>query len=98
MKDTCNQFRDGCRHVVPNCDKDIVQIGDGRWGYRPASCGRDCICGFYPVYDSPIKFEIQGYECLEKTPHPGVGTSTSSRLYLPPGWAGKRVVVVRQDP
>ncbi len=46
---------------------------------------------------SPDRYEIEGYEVLERTPRHYSGQS-SSTLYLPKEWGNKRVKVVRLDP
>lgn len=42
------------------------------------------------------KYEIKGYEALEKTVRPG--NQCSARINLPLAWQGLRVKVVRIDP
>ena len=46
---------------------------------------------------SPDRYEIEGYEVLERVPRAYSGQS-SATLYLPLEWANKRVKVVRLDP
>jgi len=46
--------------------------------------------------DAPDRYEIEGYEALERVPRAYSGQS-SATLYLPLGWANKRVKVVRLD-
>lgn len=47
--------------------------------------------------EPPHVFQVAGYEMVEKTARPGVGTSTSARLTLPKDWAGCRVAIVRLE-
>jgi len=46
---------------------------------------------------TPDRYEIDGYEVLERVPRAYSGQS-SATLYLPLEWANKRVKVVRLDP
>ena len=46
---------------------------------------------------TPDRYEIEGYEVLERVPRHYSGQS-SATLYLPLEWANKRVKVVRLDP
>jgi len=41
------------------------------------------------------KFEIHGYEMLEKTASNDARSSSS--VYIPKNWAGKKIVVVRLE-
>ena len=41
-----------------------------------------------------IKVEIYGYEAIEKT---ATKAGTTARVYLPIGWAGKKIKVVRLE-
>lgn len=41
------------------------------------------------------KFEIQGYELLEKIADES--PTSSARIYVPKKWAGKKVAVVRLE-
>ena len=43
------------------------------------------------------RYEIEGYEVLERIPR-HYSTQSSATLYLPLEWANKRVKVVRLDP
>lgn len=43
----------------------------------------------------PTKFEIHGYEMIEKTA--SVDARSSSSVYVPKNWAGKKLVVVRLE-
>jgi hypothetical protein len=45
----------------------------------------------------PDRYEIEGYEALERVPRHYSGQS-SATLYLPKEWGNKRVKVVRIDP
>lgn len=42
------------------------------------------------------EFHVKGYEQVEKFVTPG--SKTSSRVYVPKGWEGKRVLVIRLNP
>jgi len=44
---------------------------------------------------APHSFAIRGYQAIEKTVTPG--SQSSSRVYVPKGWEGKRVMVVLLD-
>lgn len=44
----------------------------------------------------PDEYHIAGYEIVEKVAKAGGGTST--RIFLPRSWEGKRVKIVRIDP
>lgn len=44
----------------------------------------------------PHTFMINGYQAIEKTVTPG--SKTSSRVYVPRAWEGRRVLVVLLDP
>ena len=44
----------------------------------------------------PDRYEIEGYEVIERTVRPG--NQCSARLNLPLSWQGLRVKVVRIDP
>jgi len=46
---------------------------------------------------SPDRYEIEGYEILERVPR-AYSRQSSATLYLPLEWANKRVKVVRLDP
>ena len=46
---------------------------------------------------SPDRYEIEGYEVLERVPR-AYSRQSSATLYLPLEWANKRVKVVRLDP
>lgn len=46
---------------------------------------------------SPDRYEIEGYEILERVPR-AYSRQSSATLYLPLEWANKRVKVVRIDP
>ena len=50
-----------------------------------------------PIGCTPDRYEIEGYEVLERVPRAYSGQS-SATLYLPLEWANKRVKVVRLDP
>ena len=41
-----------------------------------------------------MKVEIYGYEAIEKT---AVKAGTTARVYLPVGWAGKKIKIVRLE-
>lgn len=45
----------------------------------------------------PDRYEIEGYEVLERVPR-AYSRQSSATLYLPLEWANKRVKVVRLDP
>jgi len=47
--------------------------------------------------DTPDRYEIEGYEVLERVPR-RYSRQSSATLYLPLEWANKRVKVVRLDP
>ena len=47
--------------------------------------------------DTPDRYEIEGYEVLERTPR-AYSRQSSATLYLPLEWANKRVKIVRLDP
>ena len=49
------------------------------------------------VAPAPDRYEIEGYEVLERTPR-AYSRQSSATLYLPLEWANKRVKVVRLDP
>ena len=49
------------------------------------------------VAPAPDRYEIEGYEALERVPRHYSGQS-SATLYLPKEWGNKRVKVVRLDP
>ncbi|MDI6720458.1 MAG: DUF2080 family transposase-associated protein [Methanomicrobiales archaeon] len=44
---------------------------------------------------SPSKYEVAGYEMIEKTV---AARGNSGGVYVPPSWVGKRVAVIRRDP
>ncbi|MFA5407767.1 MAG: DUF2080 family transposase-associated protein [Bacilli bacterium] len=44
----------------------------------------------------PDKYEITGYEIVEKVVRPG--NASSGRLNMPLAWVGKKVKVIRVDP
>ena len=44
----------------------------------------------------PQDFSLKGYDRIEKLVTPG--SKTSSRVYVPKSWQGKRVAVIRLDP
>jgi hypothetical protein len=44
---------------------------------------------------APDRYEIEGYEVLEKTAR---ATGTTARVLVPRSWAGKRVKIVRGEP
>ncbi len=46
--------------------------------------------------DAPDRYEIEGYEILERVPR-AYSRQSSATLYLPLEWANKRVKVVRLD-
>jgi putative transposon-encoded protein len=46
--------------------------------------------------DRADRYEINGYEVIEKVVRPG--NESSGRLNMPLSWVGKRVKVVRIDP
>lgn len=48
------------------------------------------------VRNDPHSFTIKGYQAIEKTVTPG--SQTSSRVYVPKGWEGKRVMIVLLEP
>ena len=50
-----------------------------------------------PLGCTPDRYEIEGYEALERVPRHYSGQS-SATLYLPKEWGNKRVKVVRIDP
>ena len=50
-----------------------------------------------PIGCTPDRYEVEGYEVLERVPRHYSGQS-SATLYLPLEWANKRVKVVRLDP
>ncbi|HUS50869.1 MAG TPA: DUF2080 family transposase-associated protein [Candidatus Paceibacterota bacterium] len=43
----------------------------------------------------PTKFEIQGFEMLEKIASNDARSSSS--VYVPKSWAGKKVIIVRVE-
>ena len=49
------------------------------------------------VAPAPDRYEIEGYEVLERVPR-AYSRQSSATLYLPLEWANKRVKVVRLDP
>lgn len=49
-----------------------------------------------PRNAQPHSFCISGYQAIEKTATPG--SKTSSRVYVPRAWEGRRVMVVLLDP
>lgn len=59
-KRICNQFKNGCSIIYPGCDTVFVRITDDKFGYRPISCTKDCICGFFPVYDRDTWYHLWG--------------------------------------
>ena len=50
-----------------------------------------------PIGCTPDRYEIEGYEVLERVPR-AYSRQSSATLYLPLEWANKRVKVVRLDP
>ena len=50
-----------------------------------------------PLGCAPDRYEIEGYEVLERVPR-AYSRQSSATLYLPLEWANKRVKVVRLDP
>lgn len=50
-----------------------------------------------PLGCTPDRYEIEGYEVLERVPR-AYSRQSSATLYLPLEWANKRVKVVRLDP
>jgi hypothetical protein len=49
-----------------------------------------------PLGCTPDRYEIEGYEVLERVPR-AYSRQSSATLYLPLEWANKRVKVVRLD-
>ena len=47
------------------------------------------------VIPAPDRYEIEGYEVVEKVAKP---SGTTARVWVPKSWEGKRVKVVRLDP
>jgi len=50
-----------------------------------------------PLGCTPDRYEIDGYEVIERVPR-AYSRQSSATLYLPLEWANKRVKVVRLDP
>jgi len=51
----------------------------------------------FPVPDSwldSVRFEVYGQEMVEKRVKP---SGNSGRVYLPPGWVGHQVKIIRID-
>ena len=44
---------------------------------------------------APDRYEIEGYEVVEKVAKP---SGTTARVWVPKSWEGKRVKIVRLDP
>lgn len=44
---------------------------------------------------APMKIEVYGYEAITKTVKPA--SEKISRVYLPKGWAGKKVKIILLD-
>lgn len=72
----------------------VVLIGGGPAVIRHLQNLRD---GLREAPDTPDRYEIEGYEVLERVPRLYQGHS-SCTLNLPPEYANKRVKVVRIDP
>ena len=51
----------------------------------------------YPEHTkrAPMKIEVYGYEAITKTVKPA--SEKISRVYLPKGWAGKKVKIILLD-
>ncbi len=84
------------------CDRSVLILPSARHSYNmivPAQ--RLSGCDAYAAGGSEMartrkeaKFEVFGQEMLEKVV---AKSGSSGRVYLPPGWIGKRVKVIRVE-
>ena len=70
----------------------VVLVG-GREAVR--ACLLDYRQDLQDAIPAPDRYEIEGYEVVEKVAKP---SGTTARVWVPKSWEGKRVKIVRLDP
>lgn len=81
------------RHTVDGAASDkLIKLMEAPYEQTVSVCDLETGEGSRP----PDRYEIEGYEVLERVPRAYSGQS-SATLYLPLEWANKRVKVVRLE-